>query len=344
MTLATQYLGLSLKNPIIASASPLNGNLDNLRQLEDAGAAAVVLPSLFQEQIEAEAESRASRMESYDNNSPEAQSYFPAAANGPYGVYPEKYLELVRRAKEALSIPVIASLNGATDAGWIEYARLYEQAGAVAIELNMYHVPTNLLVSAHDVEARYRDIVKAVCTSVNVPVSVKLTPYLSAIGHTAQTLVSQGAAGLVLFNRSMQPDIDLLHMKLTDTVMLSDPAELRLPLLWIAILSGRVKASLAASTGVSRVDDVVKCLLAGADVVMTTSAILRDGLGFMATLTSGLHQWMQEREIASLPDMRGMMCWERSRDRSVYTRANYIRIIEHYNHTLQPAAAAVAIV
>jgi dihydroorotate dehydrogenase (fumarate) len=330
MTLATQYLGLTLKNPIVASASPLNSKLDNLRQLEDAGAAAIVLPSLFQEQIEADAEKHASRVEAYANSSPEALSYFPAAANSPYGMYPERYLELVRRASEAVSVPVIASLNGSSRAGWIEYAKLIEQAGADAIELNMYHVPTNLLESGQDIEARYGDIVKAVCSSVALPISVKMTPYLSAIGHSAEILVQHGAAGLVLFNRLMHPDIDLLDMKLTDTLQLSDPAELRLPLLWIAILAGRTKASLAASTGISSVDDVVKCLLAGADVAMTTSALLRNGIGYMSTLTTGLHQWMQERKIATLSEMRGMMSWQRSRDRSVYTRANYLRILENY--------------
>jgi dihydroorotate dehydrogenase (fumarate) len=244
-------------------------------------------------------------------------------------MYPERYLELVRRAS-AVSVPVIASLNGSSRAGWIEYAKLIEQAGADAIELNMYHVPTNLLESGQDIEARYGDIVKAVCSSVALPISVKMTPYLSAIGHSAEILLQHGAVGLVLFNRLMHPDIDLLDMKLTDTLQLSDPAELRLPLLWIAILAGRTKASLAASTGISSVDDVVKCLLAGADVAMTTSALLRNGIGYMSTLTTGLHQWMQERKIATLSEMRGMMSWQRSRDRSVYTRANYLRILENY--------------
>jgi dihydroorotate dehydrogenase (fumarate) len=333
MTLTTQYLGMTLKNPIVASASPLNGRIDNLRRLEDAGAGAVVLPSLFQEQIEAEAEMYASRVEAYAESFPEALSYFPGAASGPYGMYPDRYLELVRRSKTAVSIPVIASLNGSSKAGWIEYATLIEQAGAAAIELNMYHVPADLLESGEDIEARYREIVRAVCASVALPVSIKLTPYLSAIGHTAEALVQRGAAGLVLFNRSVQPDIDLLPIRLADTLHLSDPAELRLPLLWIAILAGRTTASLAASTGVSSVADVVKCLLAGADVAMTTSALLRNGIDYMSTLTTGLRQWMQEREIATVSEMRGMMSWQRSRDRSVYTRANYLRILEHYATT-----------
>jgi dihydroorotate dehydrogenase (fumarate) len=330
MTLATQYLGMTLRNPIIASASPLNGKLDNLRRLEDAGAGAIVLPSLFQEQIQLEAEMHASRVEAYADSFPEALSYFPAAAYGPYGMYPERYVELVRQAKKAVSIPIIASLNGSSKAGWIEYGKIIEQAGADAVELNMYHVPTNLLESGDTIETRYNDIVRAVCASVALPVSVKLTPYLSAIGHSADTLVHLGAAGLVLFNRAVQPDIDLLQMKLTDAPQLSDPAELRLPLFWIAILAGRTKASLAASTGVSSVGDVVKCLLAGADAVMTTSALLRHGIDYMSTLTTGLDRWMQDREIAALSDIRGMMSWQNNPDLSVYTRANYLRILEHY--------------
>jgi dihydroorotate dehydrogenase (fumarate) len=331
MSLTTQYLGLTLKNPMVASASPLNSKIDNLRRLEDAGAAAIVLPSLFQEQVEAEAENQASRVEAYAESSPEALSYFPAAASGPYGMYPERYLDLIRRGTQAVSIPIIASLNGSSRAGWVEYAKLAEQAGASALELNMYNVPTNLLESGSDIEAHYIDIVKAVCGATSLPVSVKLTPYLSAIGHFANTIAGHGAAGLVLFNRLMEPDIDLLHMKLTDTLELSDSTELRLPLLWTAILAGRIKASLAVSTGVRDIDGVVKSLLAGADVVMTTSALLRDGIGFMSTLITGLRQWMEAREIASLADMRGMLSWQRSRDRSVYTRANYLRILEHYS-------------
>lgn len=330
MFLATTYLGLTLKNPLIASASPLNSKLDNLRRLEDAGAAAIVLPSLFQEQIEAETETLASRVDVYAESSPEALSYFPAVASGPYGVRPARYLDLVRRGTEAVSIPIIASLNGSSRAGWIEYARLVEQAGAKALELNMYHVPTDLLESGHDIEARYSAIVQAVCGSVTLPVALKLTPYLSSIGHFALKLVEDGAAGLVLFNRLLQPDIDLLHMSLTDTLDLSKPDEMRLSLLWIAILAGRTRASLAASTGVSTVTDVVKYLLAGADVVMTTSALLRNDIEYMAVLVNGLRTWMREREIASLADMRGIMSWKRSSDRSVYTRANYLRILERY--------------
>ena len=331
-SLATKYLGLDLKNPLIASSSPLNRDLDNLRRLEDAGAAAVVLPSLFQEQIEAELEAHDTLIGASANSSPEAQNYFPASAEGgPYGLGPHRYLNLIRRAAEALSIPVIASLNGSSRAGWVEYAGLIEAAGASAIELNMYHVPTDLMESGRDIEARYQEIVAAVCGSVALPVSVKLTPYLSAVGHFASTLTASGAAGLVLFNRLMEPDIDLLRMKLIDTPVLSTSAELRLPLLWTAILAGRLHgASLAVSSGVNNAQDVVKCLLAGADVVMTASAILHSGIGEMTKLVEGLRGWMQARDFADVAQMRGIMSWERSRDKTVYSRANYLRILQNY--------------
>ncbi len=330
MSLATTYLGLHLKNPLIASASPLNAKLDNLRRLEDAGAGAIVLPSLFQEQVEREETVNEAKTLAYADSSPEAMTYFPPASSGPYGLVPERYLDLVRRGTDAVGIPVIASLNGSSKAGWIEYASLIEQAGAAAVELNMYHIPADLLDSGRDIEARYVDIVDAVCRATTIPVSVKLTPYLSSIGHFATTLVDHGAAGLVLFNRLLEPDIDLRTMQLTDRLELSTPEELRLPLLWTAILAGRTEASLATSSGVAGIDEVVKCILAGADAVMTTSLLLRDGIGALTPLVDGLQRWMEEREIADLAAMRGMMSWERSRDRSVYTRANYLRILERY--------------
>jgi dihydroorotate dehydrogenase (fumarate) len=259
--MATRYMGLALKNPVVASASPLNSKLDNIRRLEDAGAAAIVLPSLFQEQIEAEMDAHDDLMGAYANSSPEAQTYFPSSVSGPYGLGPDQYLGFVRRARDAVGIPVIASLNGSSKAGWVDYAKSIGQAGAAALELNMYHVPTDLSESGRDIEARYTEIVGAVCSSVTLPVAIKLTPYLSSIGHFANSLVDQGAAGLVLFNRLLQPDIDLVRLRLTDTLEFSTPAELRLPLLWIAILSGRTKGSLAASSGIASSLDVVKCIL-----------------------------------------------------------------------------------
>ena len=333
-SLTTTYLGLKLDNPVVASASPLNSQLDHLRRLEDAGAGAIVLPSLFQEQIEADDAAHDALMGAHANNSPEAQSYFPLSISGPYGLGPDRYMDLVHRSRDAVSIPIIASLNGSSKAGWVEYAELLEQAGAMAIELNMYHIPTDLLESGAQIEARYTGIVTAVCASVSVPVSIKLTPHLSAIGHFAISLIERGAAGLVLFNRLLQPDMDIVKLRLVDSLELSSAAELRLPLLWTAILAGRTNGgSIATATGISGSDDVIKAILAGADAVMTTSALLRGGVGTVTDLVAGLQRWMQEREFASLDDMRGVMSWQRSKDRSVYTRANYLRILERYAHS-----------
>jgi dihydroorotate dehydrogenase (fumarate) len=329
--LHTQYLGLPLKNPLVASASPLNAKLDNLRRLEDAGVAAIVLPSLFEEQIEVEAQKRILRIEAHANSSPEALSYFPSSVAGPYGIGPHRYLDLVSRARDVLGIPVIASLNGTTKAGWLDYAGLLEQAGAAAIELNMYHIPVDFDETGRDIEARYTDIVAAVCQELAIPVCVKLTPHLSSVGNLAQGLVAHGAKGLVLFNRLLEPDIDTTKCRLMDRLELSSPSDLHLPLLWTALLAGRIPASLALSGGVSTSDDVVKAILAGADVVMTTSALLRGGIETISQLLIGLQTWMERRDYTNLAVMRGTLSWERSTDRQIYTRANYINILAKYS-------------
>ena len=276
MDLTTRYMGLDLKNPLVASASPLNADLGNLKRLEDVGTAAVVLPSLFEEQIEAET-ARYDHLTGVNaESSPEAQSYFPAPAD--YKVGPRQYLDLVRRASGALDIPVIASLNGTTDHGWISYAKSIEEAGAAGLELNIYFIPADLSLTGHDVEQRYLDILKAVRAMVSIPVAVKLSPYFSAVGSMALALERGGADALVLFNRFYEPDLDIARLEVLTDLNLSQPNEIRLPLLWLAVLSGRVKASLAATTGVTSADEVVKYLLVGADVVMTTSALLRHGV------------------------------------------------------------------
>ncbi len=328
MPLATHYLGLSLKNPLVASAAPPNAHLDHLRRVEDAGAGAVVLPSLFQEQIEAEAAIEALIYDAHAYNSPEATSYLPEPATGPYGVGPDAYLDLVRRARAALSIPVIASLNGATDTGWTNYAQLLEQAGAQAIELNVATVPTDLTRSSQVVEDDIVAILAAVRQAVTIPVAVKLSPYATAPGHLAVRLAAAGAGGLVLFNRLVQPDIDPARLSLEMHIPLSRPEEMRLPLLWIALLAGRAGASLAASTGVEDAGDVVKYLLAGADVVMTTSAVLRHGPAHLTTLLDGLHAWMGARDFATVAELRGLMSWQRSRQKPLYGRPSYIKMLE----------------
>jgi dihydroorotate dehydrogenase (fumarate) len=326
MDLTTQYLGLTLKNPLVASASPLTSDLGNLRRLEDCGAAAVVLPSIFEEQIEAE-EAETERLTTFRGESfPEALSYFPAAVD--YSIGPQTYLENLRRAREAIAIPAIASLNGISRSGWCHYARLVEQAGANAIELNAYFVPSDLSLTGAEAENLYLNLMKSVKSAVSIPVAVKLSPYFSAPGRMAIALAEAGADGLVLFNRFYQPDIDLSTLRLQRDLELSRPVEIRLPLLWIGVLAGNIRASLAASSGVDKVDEVVKYLLVGADVVMTTTALLRHGLEHMATLVEGLRDWLAARDIDSVDRIRGRMSRGGLKDPTVFDRANYIQILQ----------------
>jgi dihydroorotate dehydrogenase (fumarate) len=256
----------------------------------------------------------------------EALSYFPAAAASPAG--PDRYLEVIRQARRAVDIPVIASLNGVTDTGWLEYARLVEKAGANAIELNVFFVPADVFERGHDVEQRYIGILAAVKGVVNIPVAMKLSPYFSAIGNFISELDRAGADGFALFNRFYQPDIDLVRLRLQRDLELSTPAEIRLPLLWIAVLSGHVHGSLAATTGVDSAGEVIKYLLAGADAVMTTSALLRHGIGYMKDLLDGLTQWMEARGFDEVGDFRGMMSQRRIKDPTAFERANYIQILQ----------------
>jgi dihydroorotate dehydrogenase (fumarate) len=328
MDLTTRYMGLDLKNPLVASASPLNADLGNLKRLEDAGTAAVVLPSLFEEQIEANAARYDHLTGVNTESSPEARSYFPAPAE--YKVGPRRYLDLVHRASRSLDIPVIASLNGTTDHGWISYAKSIEEAGAAGLELNIYFIPADLSLTGHDVEQRYLDILKSVRAMVSIPVAVKLSPYFSAVGSMALALEQAGADALVLFNRFYEPDLDIARLQVLTDLKLSQPDEIRLPLLWLAVLSGRVKVSLAATTGVTSADEVVKYLLAGADVVMTTSALLRHGVDYVAVLLEGLMSWLRAREFASVNQMRGIMSQQRVQDPQAFERANYIKILQGY--------------
>ena len=333
MDLTTSYMGLRLRNPLIASASPLNGEPGTLRALEDHGAGAVVLPSIFEEQILAEHRELDARLQVEATGSAEAQTYFPAPAG--YGFGPERYLEIVRRAHEAVTIPVIASLNCASEEGWGTYARSLQQAGAAAIELNIYFIPTDLALSGRDVEQRYLDVLRSVKGAVTVPVAVKIGPYFSAPGAMARALAEGGADALVLFNRFYQPDIDVASLGLSLELELSRPIEIRLPLLWIAILYGRVRASLAASTGVESPDDVLKYLLVGADTVMTTSALLRHGVGHMRALVDGLTELLAARGRDSLAGIRGSMSQKYLKDPTALERLNYMRMLQGH----RPAGA-----
>jgi dihydroorotate dehydrogenase (fumarate) len=325
MDLSTRYLGLDLRNPLVASASPRNLELDHLRALEDHGAAAVVLPSIFQEQIEAEEEERELRLGHGADSFPEALRYFPAVSEYRTGI--DQHLETVAAARAALAVPVIASLNGATEAGWIDHARLLQEAGASALELNIFFVPSDPALTGERVEQRYLAVTRSVRRAVGIPVAVKLGPYFSAPGDLVRRLVAEGADGVVLFNRFYQPDIDLATLQLQRDLALSTPAEIRLPLLWIAVLAGRIEASLAASTGVETAAEVIKYLLAGADVVMTTSALLRHGPAHMRVLLDGLTEWLEARGVTPA-EIRGRMSQARLRDPTAFERANYIRILQ----------------
>lgn len=328
MNLTTHYMGLTLSSPLIASASPLNDELSNLRALEDSGAGAVVLPSMFAEQIEAE-EARHDALTAVGvMSSPEATNYFPPDHNNSAGA--DRYLALIRSARAAVSIPVIASLNAASVASWTGYAVQVEQAGASALELNIYFIATDLTATGAQVEQRYLDIVRAVKQRVHIPVAVKLSPYFSSPGHMAIQLADAGADALVLFNRFYQPDIDVVRLQIVNDLDLSRSADMRLPLLWLAVLHGKTRASLAATSGVHSSVDVVKYLMAGADTVMTTSALLERGVGFMRTLVDGLSQWLEQREMAGVDQLRGLMAQDNIRNPEAYERANYIKILQGY--------------
>jgi dihydroorotate dehydrogenase (fumarate) len=328
MSLATKYLGLQLAHPIVASASPLSGTLDGMRQLEDAGAAAVVMSSLYEEQIRAEDTAYALYTEQGSDSQAEAGSYFPEIPDYDSGV--SGYLDTLRRASEALGIPVIASLNGTTAEGWVDYARALEQAGASAIELNAYSIPVDPAVSGAEIERRTVEIVRQVAATVTIPVSIKLAPYFSSIPHLAAELVRAGAGGLVLFNRFYAPDIDLATLRVTRSLPLSTAAELPLSLVSIALLSRRVGCSLAASRGVETHAEVVKYLLVGADVVMTTSALLRNGVEHLRTMREGLESWLDENGFTSVEAIRGLKDATHVDQLDALLRAQYLAALTEY--------------
>jgi dihydroorotate dehydrogenase (fumarate) len=328
MNLATRYMGLSLQSPLIASASPLTGELDAIRRLEDAEAGAVVLPSIFEEQIRAE-QDRWERLTAAGTDSfPEALTYFPDPSS--YRVGPERYLELIREAIRAVDIPILASLNGVTSEGWISYAKGIEEAGADGLELNIYFFPTDLEEDGQAVEARYLQIVRAVRSQVSIPLAVKLLPAFSSLGNMARRMVEAGAQALVLFNRFYQPRIDIAQLRLVDDLALSGRSETRLPLFWIQLLRGRLDASLAASSGVESEQEVIQYLLAGADVVMTTSALLRDGIPRMKRLVGGLRDWLDRHGFSSTDAIRGLLSRERLAKAGPAARARYIDILQRY--------------
>jgi dihydroorotate dehydrogenase (fumarate) len=328
MDLRTSYLGMTLRSPLVVSASPLSEELDNIKRMEDVGAAAVVLYSLFEEQLSFERFELFHHLEYGTQSHAEALTYFPEPAQFHLG--PDGYLNHIRRAKETVDMPVIASLNSSSMGGWTNFARQMEQAGADALELNVYYIPTDLELSGAQVEQTYEEILKAVTSVVTIPVAVKLSPFFSNMANMAKRLQEGGASGLVLFNRFYQPDIDLEELEVRPNIILSTPHELRLPLRWIAILYGRIHASLAATGGIHKAEDVIKMLMVGANVTMMASALLHNGIGYIQTIEQGILEWMETHEYTSVRQMQGSMSQINCADPSSFERAQYMKAITSY--------------
>jgi len=328
MDLSTTYLGLKLKNPLVASASPLSYSLDAMKRVEDAGASAIVMYSLFEEQIIHEQGELNHYLNVGSETFAEAITYFPKPQS--FNLGPEEYIDLLAKAKTALKIPVIGSLNGITPGGWIEYAKNIEEAGADGVELNVYYIPTDPGIGSAEVESRYIDVLKAVKSTVKIPVAMKLSPFFSAMANMARRLDEAGANGIVMFNRFYQPDIDLEELEITPNLHLSNSSEMRLPLRWIAILHGRLKASLAATTGIHTAEDVLKVVMAGADAAMLASALLKHGPQRIAEILSQMTRWMEEHEYVSVTQMKGSMSQRSVADPSSFERANYMKVLQAY--------------
>ena len=327
--LTTKYMGLTLKNPIVPSASPLSRRLATIKAMEDAGAAAVTMYSLFEEQIHIEALAQHLAVEQEAFMSAEATAYFPKA--GDYISGPEGYLEHIRKAKESVDIPIIGSLNGVSTGGWTRYARLIEEAGADALELNVYLIPTRLDLSSDGVENSYLEILREVKAQVKIPVAMKLGPFFSSTPNVVHRLDRSGVDGLVLFNRFYQPDFDLEELSVVPHLVLSTPWEMRLPLRWIAILYGHVDASMALTTGIHAAEDVVKAVMAGADVANVASVLLEQGIGKISDLIAGLQQWMEEHEYESVSQMRGALSQRNVADPAAFERANYMKVLNSWH-------------
>ncbi|HKP10715.1 MAG TPA: dihydroorotate dehydrogenase-like protein [Blastocatellia bacterium] len=328
MDMRTEYLGMTLKNPLVASSSPLSHTLDGMRRLEDDGAAAVVMYSLFEEQITSESYYLDYYLSHGSDSFAESLSYFPEM--GRYNVGPDEYLELIRKAKEVVSIPVIGSLNGVSTGGWIEYAGMIEEAGADALELNVYYIPTSGYLTGAEVEYLYTDILHDVKNSVEIPVAMKLSPYFSSMANMAQRLYEGGAEGLVLFNRFYQPDLDLESLEVVPSLRLSSSDDLRLPLRWVAILYGRVPVDFAVTSGVHTYQDVLKALMAGAKVTMMASELLQKGTRRIGEVLAEMRRWMSEHEYESVAQMIGSMSQQHVVEPAAFERANYMKVLASY--------------
>jgi dihydroorotate dehydrogenase (fumarate) len=321
-------MGLKLKNPIVPSASPLSANLDTIKQMEDAGAAAITLHSLFEEQIELEAEALAHFLEQGTQSYAEALTYFPEVQD--YRREPDDYVEHIRKAKEATDIPIIPSLNGVSTGGWIGYAQQFEEAGADAVELNVYFIPTSFHLMSYDVEDLYVKLLKEVKRHVSIPVAMKLSPYFSAMPHMAEMLDAEGADALVLFNRFYQPDIDVEELAVTPNLQLSSSVEMRLPMRWIAILYGHVDSSMALTSGIHDPEDVIKAVMVGADVANVCSVLLKEGASKIGDLVQGVAEWMEDHDYESIEQMKGSMSHRSVAEPAAFERANYQKVLNSY--------------
>jgi dihydroorotate dehydrogenase (fumarate) len=328
MDLSTKYLGLTLKNPLVAAASPLSEDLDNIRKLEDAGASAVVMESLFEEQIDVDSYELDRHLSGGAESFAEALSYFPDLSS--YNTGPDGYLEQIAKAKAAVKIPIVASLNGVSSGGWIRYAKKMEQAGADALELNIYTIPTDPATTSEQVEQAYVTLVSDVASGLGIPVAVKLAPYFTNLANLSRRLVEAGAKGLVFFNRFYQPDFDLEALEVLPSLKLSTQYELLLRLHWVAILSGRVKTDFAITGGVHTAQDVLKSMMAGAQVVEIASAILKHGIGHLKTIENDLIAWMVEHEYESIQQMQGSMSQRSVANPNAFLRANYLKVLSSY--------------
>ncbi len=326
--LTTKYMGLTLRNPIVPSASPLSADLDTVKRMAEAGAGAITLHSLFEEQIEFEAEALEHFLEHGAEQFAEALSYFPQVHE--YRREPDEYVEHIRRCKEAVDVPIIASLNGVSPGGWTGYAQKFEEAGADAVELNVYFIPTNDGLMSYDVEDIYVKLLQDVKRRVHIPVAMKLSPYFSAMPHVASMLDAEGADALVLFNRFYQPDLDIENLTVTPNLQLSTPVEMRLPMRWIAILYGRLDCSLALTSGIHSAEDVIKAVMVGADVANVCSVLLKKGPDYIQTLLAGVTTWMEEHEYESVAQMKGAMSHQSVAEPAAFERANYMKALNSY--------------
>jgi dihydroorotate dehydrogenase (fumarate) len=329
--LSTTYLGLSLRNPLVVSASPLSEDMINIREMEDAGASAIVLPSLFEEQLSIESQDLAHQLAYGSESSPEALTYFPDMADYNFGA--EGYIEHIRQVKSAVNIPIIASLNGTQPGAWVRFAREMEQAGADALELNIYYLPTDPNLTSEKMEERYCDLVTLVKSNIRIPVAVKLSPYFTALANLGDRLSHAGADALVLFNRFYQPDIDLDQLEITPSLTLSSPYELLLRLHWVAILYAHVHCDLAVTGGIHEAKDVLKAMMAGAKVAMMTSALLKRGIGHLNTVRTDLIRWMEEHDYESIRQMQGSMSYRKVANPAALERANYMKVLRSYSLT-----------